>query len=187
MMLTQVYISGLLDIQHDPDPAFAGPGSRVRSGVGSTAKDLEPPYLHYQEADPVMKDRTTTLSRAPHPDDNVQPVAPRRTSNYHYAHMRCAQRTAQSLSARHSAHIVLGNLTGIPWEQVTEVAAVRDSYYLLAAAHRNAARRIERRDRRAENRRLLCQEPARYARLTTRSFISEARHVVRSIRRAVSV
>jgi hypothetical protein len=71
MMLTQVYISVLLEIQHDPDPAFAGPGSRAPSGVGSTAKDLEPPYLRYQEADPVKKDRTTTLSRAPHLGDNV--------------------------------------------------------------------------------------------------------------------
>ncbi|WP_266508875.1 hypothetical protein [Streptomyces sp. NBC_00878] len=123
---------------------------------------------------------------APHPDDNVQPVAPVRTSNYHYAEMRCAQRTARSLSARHSAHIVLGNLTGIPWEQVTKVAAIRDSYYLLAAAHRSAARRIERRDRRAGNRRLLCEDPARYARLTTRAVISETRHIVRSIRKAVT-
>lgn len=38
--------------------------------------DLEPPYLRYQEADPVMKDRTATPSKALHPVDNVHPVSP---------------------------------------------------------------------------------------------------------------
>jgi hypothetical protein len=38
--------------------------------------DLEPPYLPQQEADPVKKDRTATLPRAPHPGDNVHRVAP---------------------------------------------------------------------------------------------------------------
>lgn len=37
--------------------------------------DLEPPYLRYQEADPVMKDRTATPSRALHPVDNVHAVS----------------------------------------------------------------------------------------------------------------
>jgi hypothetical protein len=36
---------------------------------------LEPPYLRYQEADPVMKDRTKTLPGASHPVDNVHPVS----------------------------------------------------------------------------------------------------------------
>ena len=42
--------------------------------------DLEPPYLRYQEADPVMKDRTKTLPRAPHPVDNVHPVSDSNTA-----------------------------------------------------------------------------------------------------------
>lgn len=73
---------------------------------------------------------------------------PAPTSRYHYARMRCAEDAARSLSVRHSVHTVLGGLTVIPREQA-EFAAVRDSYYLLAAAHRNAARRIERRACRA--------------------------------------
>jgi hypothetical protein len=44
---------------------------------------LEPPYLRYQEARSVMKDLTTTPSRALHPDDFVHTVptatAPGRT------------------------------------------------------------------------------------------------------------
>ena len=65
----------------------------------------------------------------------------------HYAAMRRAEQAARSLSTRHSAHIVLGGLTGITWDEVAEVAAARDSYYLLAAAHRNAARRRARIER----------------------------------------
>lgn len=109
------------------------------------------------------------------------------TSNYHFARMRCAEQTARSLSARHSAHIVLGGLTGIAWDQVTEVAAARDSYYLLAAAHRAAGVKRQRAERRTANRRLFRQDPARYTRLTVRAWASEVRHTVRSIRRAVNV
>jgi hypothetical protein len=36
---------------------------------------LEPPYLHYQEADPVKKDRTAPVSMAPRLGDNVHPVS----------------------------------------------------------------------------------------------------------------
>lgn len=78
--------------------------------------------------------------------DHHRPTAPSAAS--HYAAMRRAEQAARSLSTQHSAHIVLGGLTGITWDEVTEVAAARDSYYLLAAAHRSAAKRMERGDRR---------------------------------------
>lgn len=132
-----------------------------------------------------MRDGTcASTTRTVHLDRNAH-QAP--TSRFHFARMRQAEQAARNLSTRHSAHIVLGNLTGITWEQAAEVAAARDSYYLLAAAHRNAAHRIERRDRRAENRLLLRQNPARYARLTMRALMTEARHAVRSIRKAVNL
>lgn len=123
----------------------------------------------------MKKDRTATLSRAPHLGDNVHRV----TANFHYANMRCAQSAARSLSAQHSAHIVLGALTGIPWDQVTQVAAVRDSYYLLAAAHRSAGRKRERVENRAMAWADFRQAPARYTRNTVRAW-------ARSIRQAVS-
>ncbi|MFF7476648.1 hypothetical protein [Streptomyces sp. NPDC008092] len=72
-----------------------------------------------------MRDGTcASTTRTAHLGDNVRPV---RTSRYHYAHMRCAEQAAAHAPNR----------------------ATRDSYYLLAAAHRAAAGRIEKRSRRA--------------------------------------
>lgn len=110
-----------------------------------------------------------------------------RSSGFHYAHMRAAEQTARRLSVSHSAHTVLGGLTGITWDQLNEAAAARDSYYLLAAAHRTAGQRRERAERRAADRKLFRQDPARFLRLLARSAGSNAGAAVRSIRRAVNV
>lgn len=84
-----------------------------------------------------------TLERAEH----RLPVT--RTSRYHFARMRCAEDMACSLSVRHTTLTVFSGLSVATRAEADQVAAVRDSYYLLAAAHRNAAYRIERRSRRA--------------------------------------
>jgi len=68
-------------------------------------------------------------------------VTPIRTANYHYAAMRRAEDAARSLSIQTSARGFLG---AGPLDEFNQMKATRDSYYLLAAAHRQAARRIER-------------------------------------------
>lgn len=118
----------------------------------------------------------------------VSPAAsPAPTSRYHYARMRQAEQAARGLSAQHSAHVVLGNLTGIPWDQVTEVAAARDSYYRLAAAHRAAAARRERRENRAAAWADFRDRPVYIAGVYASSYARDVRRIARSIRRAVSV
>lgn len=72
-----------------------------------------------------------------------------RTSNFHFARMRCAEDMARSLSVRHTTLTVFSGLSVATRGEADQVAAARDSYYLLAAAHRAAGRRIERRVRRA--------------------------------------
>jgi hypothetical protein len=84
------------------------------------------------------QDRTPTTS-----------TIPARTANHHYAQMRCAEDTARRLSSDIVAHNTLATMTGIAWDDQADRVAVRDSYYLLAAAHRAGAHRIERRSRRA--------------------------------------
>jgi hypothetical protein len=83
----------------------------------------------------------TTHPTAPLPAPAVAAVArPVRTVNYHLAHMRCAQLAAQQLMD--------DRLDGQPLDG--DEHASRDaekSYYLLAAAHRSAARRLERGER----------------------------------------
>lgn len=95
---------------------------------------------------------------------------PARTSNYHYAAMRRAEQAARSLSTRHSAHTVLAGLTGVTWEEQAETAAARDSYYLLAAAHRSAARKRERAENRALAWNAFTEGPAAYIGCTVRSW-----------------
>jgi hypothetical protein len=51
--------------------------------------------------------------------------------------MRCAEDTARSISVRRS-------VGSIPAGELEAAKAVQTSYYLLAAAHRAAARRLER-------------------------------------------
>jgi hypothetical protein len=74
------------------------------------------------------------------------PVRLTGTPNWHYAAMRRAEDAARGLSVRHSTLTVVGGLIGTSRDEASQMAAARDSYYRLAAAHRNAARRLERRE-----------------------------------------
>jgi hypothetical protein len=141
---------------------------------------LEPPYLHYQEADPVKKDRTTTLPRALHLDDNVHQAGQTvvRTSNFHYAHMRCAESTARSITVRQAFGAAFGAVSA---DEFAELRTIQDSYYRLAAAHRNAGRRIERRERRAENWAYFRQNPARMVRSIARDWARSVRSILRAV------
>ncbi|MEW2267890.1 hypothetical protein [Streptomyces sp. NPDC047868] len=65
------------------------------------------------------------------------------TPNWHYASARCAERTARSVSDEIAGHRRLATMTGVAWDGAAEAAAIRDSYYLLASAHRAAAHRME--------------------------------------------
>src|SRR4051812_44402031 len=88
-------------------------------------------------------------NRSGHPDiqhsTSTIPV-PSRTSRYHFAAMRCAEQTARNLSVQTS---VRGFLGAGSLDEFNQLKAVRDSYDLLAVAHREAGRRVERRTRRA--------------------------------------
>ncbi|MCI3279122.1 hypothetical protein [Streptomyces cylindrosporus] len=108
--------------------------------------------------------------------DNVHQV-PARTANFHYARMRCAEATAARLSVSRG--------------ELADAAAVRDSYYLLAAAHRSAARRCE---KRAQRQLAWSDFKARpfvqigiMAGDRARSARRKASRLVRTIRRAVSL
>jgi len=57
--------------------------------------------------------------------------------NFHLAAMRRAEDAARSVSVRRS-------VGSIPADELAEAKAVQSSYYLLAAAHRGAARRLDR-------------------------------------------
>lgn len=100
-----------------------------------------------------------------------------RTSNFHFAHMRCAEDMARSLSVQTS---VRGFLGAGSLDAFNEMKAVRDSYYLLAAAHRGAGRRRERAEKRAAAWVGFRSRPVAYSRAVVRD-------VVRSIRRVVNV
>jgi hypothetical protein len=54
--------------------------------------------------------------------------------------MRCAEQSARSISVRRS-------VGSIPADELDAAKAVQTSYYLLAAAHRNSAHRLERGER----------------------------------------
>ncbi|GAA3808694.1 hypothetical protein ACFQ0G_53150 [Streptomyces chiangmaiensis] len=64
-----------------------------------------------------------------------------RTPNYHYAAARRAESAARTISVRSS---IDGFLHTTPADEITEARRVMDSYYKLAAAHRQAAHRLER-------------------------------------------
>lgn len=102
--------------------------------------------------------------------------------------MRCAQDTARSFSVQTS---VRGFLGAASVDELQQLKAARDSYYLLAAAHRNAARRIERRSRRAlawsDFKANPLAETYWKAGDVARLLHRKASRLVRSIRRAVSV
>jgi len=65
---------------------------------------------------------------------------PTRTPNWHYASMRCAEDAARSISVRRS-------VGSVPAGELEAAKAVQASFYLLAAAHRRAAHRLERGER----------------------------------------
>lgn len=88
--------------------------------------------------------------------------------SYQYAAMRRAESAASSVSVRLS---VRGFLGSEPAEEIARLKAVRDSYYLLAAAHRNAARRLERGER-------MRARLERVVRLVTRGSLRAARAAV---------
>ncbi|MGW2520473.1 hypothetical protein ACWC09_26360 [Streptomyces sp. NPDC001617] len=134
----------------------------------------------------MKQDRTTTLPRAPHPGDFVHQV-PARTSNFHFAEMRCAEATAARLHDDRAGHLALARMTGVPWDQADQAAAARDSYYLLAAAYRNAGRRRERRENRAAAWADFRDRPVYIAGVYASSYARDVRRLARSIRRAVSV
>lgn len=69
--------------------------------------------------------------------EHPTPVRRTGTPNWHYASMRCAELAARSISVRRS-------VGSIPADELEAAKAVQTSYYLLAAAHRSAARRLER-------------------------------------------
>ena len=70
------------------------------------------------------------------------------TPNWHYASMRCAEDAARSISVQMSVRGFLAGLTDeTSAAEFAEMKAARTSFYLLAAAHRNAARRLERGER----------------------------------------
>lgn len=72
-------------------------------------------------------------------------TAPTRTPQFHYASMRCAEQSARSLSVQVQARTFLHAVTDEVLDaELAELKAARSSYYLLALAHRNAARRLER-------------------------------------------
>lgn len=104
----------------------------------------------------MTQDRTANVSPIPliPAADSIQsdealarPVDARlmTTANWHYAAARRAENAARSLSVRSS---VLGFTSafgdGTTADERANLRSVRDSYYLLVAAHRAAAHRLER-------------------------------------------
>jgi len=67
------------------------------------------------------------------------------TPQFHYASMRNAEQSARSISVQLSVRGFLASLADeTSAAEFAELKATRTSYYLLALAHRNAARRLER-------------------------------------------
>lgn len=70
---------------------------------------------------------------------------PTRTPHFHYASMRNAEQSARSLSVQLQARTFFHAVTDeVSAAEFAELKATRTSYYLLALAHRDAARRLER-------------------------------------------
>lgn len=67
-------------------------------------------------------------------------ATPTPTARHHLAAMRRAEDAARSISVRRS-------VGSIPAGQLDKAMAVQESYYLVAAAYRQAARRLERGER----------------------------------------
>jgi hypothetical protein len=72
-------------------------------------------------------------------------IQPSRTPHFHYASMRNAEQSARDLSVQLQARTFLHAVTDEVLDaELADLKAARTSFYLLASAHRNAARRLER-------------------------------------------
>jgi hypothetical protein len=119
----------------------------------------------------------------------IHPVS--RTARFHYAAMRRAEDAARGLSVQYSVRRFAGAFDpDTTPESLAELSAARDSYYLLAHAHRAAARRIERNARWAlawsDFKANPFLEIGILAGDRVRGLRRKASRLVRSIRRAVS-
>jgi len=117
-----------------------------------------------------MTDRTDTVHISTITTSKSAPSA-----NFHYARMRCAEDAARSLSVQHSVRMFTGGSTP---NKIADLRARRDSYYLLAAAHRNAARKRQRAENRALAWSVFREGPALYVRATLRSWSDSIRRAV---------
>ena len=78
------------------------------------------------------------------PERADHPVRLTGSPNWHYAAMRRAESAARGITVRQTFGTALGEISA---DEFAEMRAVQDSYYRLAAAHSNAAHRLERRER----------------------------------------
>jgi hypothetical protein len=106
----------------------------------------------------ATENSTSTPERADHP------VRLTGTPNWHYAAMRRYENAARGISVRRS-------VGSIPVAELDAAKAVQTSYYLMAAAHRNAAHRLERGER---------------IRIRVEAIVRPVTRIVRSVRRAVT-
>jgi hypothetical protein len=128
----------------------------------------------------ATRELTGAFERADHP-------RPAPTARSHYAAARRYENAARSLSTRITVRSSFGGALGeFPADEIAALKAQRDDYHRLVAAYRSAGWKRERAERRAANRRLFRQEPARYMRLAARDMASTVRSAVRRIVRAVS-
>lgn len=67
----------------------------------------------------------------------IRTQRPTPTVRFHLAAMRRAEDAARSISVRRS-------VGAVPAGELDDARALQESYFLLAAAHRSAARRLER-------------------------------------------
>jgi hypothetical protein len=184
------HVECFLEQHNGPDQLMPDRGRVSRSG-SYTATDVNPPTCTFREARSTMDRNRHMASRTSHPVDNVHPVssstatasaasgallvdtAPR-TANYHFAAMRRAEQAASRLSVQYQARRFAAafdpDATPDSRARLAELAATRDSYYLLAAAHRAAARKRERRENRALAWTAFKEGPAAYVGCTVRSW-----------------
>ncbi|MCX4885894.1 hypothetical protein [Streptomyces sp. NBC_00847] len=122
-----------------------------------------------------MATRTSTAPASALDSSEDSRRIPARAARYHYAAMRRAEGAARGLSVQHSVRMFAGGSTA---DEIADLRARRDSYYLLAAAHRAAGRKRER----AENRTLAWaafrEGPAAYIGCTVRSWAYSIRGAV---------
>lgn len=118
----------------------------------------------------MQKDRTQSVTSAAPTRINITT-----TPNWHYAAARRAESAARSLSVQASVRGFLGDLAGTRGDHAKVIAA-RDSYYLLVAAHRAAAHRMER-GQRLRYRLSVLTHPAHKVANRVRRILNERRSV----------